>query len=187
MHEHSTHTNCDCHNEVLRRLLLNGVRVLEAVSCRDEPAAGDQCGSTHVAVAIHLEAHLPRPRSCPSIRAAHYLSPLPGSGATAWDEQTEEETHITTLKLSSEIQMTRLRGSETLPQRSSSELSKQSLTPSHSGFILLRHFPLAHLYEDAGQPLRSKQNERPEPDREEGMEMVWLVFWKYSVLTRESQ
>lgn len=51
--------------------------------------------------------------------------------------------------------------SENLPQRSSSELSKQSLIPSHSGLILLRHFPLAHLYEDEGQGLRSKnrQNE----------------------------
>lgn len=55
-----------------------------------------------------------------------------------------------------------------LPQRSSSEPSKQSLTASHSGLILLRHFPLAHLYEDEGQPLRSKQNVRPELGRCEG-------------------
>lgn len=44
------------------------------------------------------------------------------------------------------------------PQRSSSEPSKQSLTPSHSGFTLLTHFPLAHLYEDEEQPLRSNED-----------------------------
>lgn len=42
-------------------LLLDKIRVLETVSCRDKPAAGDERGAAHVAIALYLEADLPRP------------------------------------------------------------------------------------------------------------------------------
>lgn len=132
-------------------LLLDRIGVLEAVSGGDEPAAGDQRGAADVAVAIHLEADLPRPRPCPRVRAPHDLSapPGPGTAASGGEERERGRRH--------ESVESRVKDAGNLRQRSSSEPSEQSLTPSHSGLTLFTHFPLEHLKEDEEQVLTSGQ------------------------------
>lgn len=150
-----------------KSLLLDGVWILEAVSCRHEPAAGDQRGATHMAVAFHLQADLPRPRARARIWASYYLSPLPGPGAAAFRRDRGNQNIWLHLKKFWQSENMKVAEQEISPQRSSSEPSKQSLTPSHSGLLLLRHFPLAHLYEDEEHPLRSEES------REAWARQVW--------------
>lgn len=75
---------------------------------------------------------------------------------------TRHESEESRVKDAQKMRKRRVNDAGNLRQRSSSEPSEQSLTPSHSGLTLFTHFPLEHLKEDEEQVLTSEQKtEKP--------------------------
>lgn len=76
---------------------LDGVWILEAVSSGEEPAAAHQWCSTHMAIALYLQAHLPGPWTRLGICPSHDFRPSPWSSATPCSSKNSTQSGFSTM------------------------------------------------------------------------------------------